>query len=137
MGSIFRFEHKACGFEYKHFDGAGFMSMELEGAALEKIKKGEMGEDWKKALDDNPKAEVAVHNALCYCEKCKKYHSLPQIKLNLLEEKDGEEGYKALKKETLYCPECKEEVVDMDNVFSVPCPVCGEKIKGKFAGLWD
>jgi len=39
MGSIFRYEHKDCGFEYKHFDGVGFMGMELEQKAYEKIKE--------------------------------------------------------------------------------------------------
>lgn len=131
MGSIFRFEHKPCGFEYKHFDGVGFMGMELEREAYEKIEKGLMGEEWQSLLKDKPNAEVAVNNTLCYCEKCKKYHSFPQIKLLDQERKT------IIKKEILYCPGCKEEVIDMDNVFDVPCPVCGEKLKGKFAGLWD
>ena len=137
MGSMFRFKHKACGFEYKHFDGAGFMSMELEREAADKIANGEMGQDWQQILAENPKAKVSVLNTLCYCPKCKEYHSLPQIKIQVLEEVNDEEEYKVLKKETLYCPKCKAEAEEQENLFSVPCPVCGKKIKGEFAGLWD
>lgn len=145
MGSIFRFEHKACGFEYKHFDGVGFMGMELEHEAYEKIKKGEMGADWQKLLADNPSGKVTVHNELFYCEKCKEYHSIPQIKFYVLNKDASEEDemffdpekYTLVDKETVYCPKCKEKTVEMDNVYSVPCPVCGKVIKGKMEGLWD
>jgi len=146
MGSIFRYEHKDCGFEYKHFDGVGFMGMELEQKAYEKIKNGECGEDWQKLLQDNPYAKVTVHNALSYCEKCKKYHSIPQMKLyipkdsNVSEEDKmffDPEKYTLAKKEIVFCPDCMEETVDIENSFFITCPVCGKEIKGKFAGLWD
>lgn len=153
MGSIIRFTHKECGFEYDFYEGVGFSLFRLQCNAREKMRSGEWGKQWQDLMEKHPEGTATINKALCFCPNCKKYYTEPRIKFYVPNEgfhydfhEPNEDmvptyviysDYHLIEKETMFCPDCNAESVVMDNLNKVPCPVCGKIRRGRDIGNWD
>ena len=153
MGSIIEYDHQGCKFKYVFYEGVGFSLFRLQGQARSKMRSGEWGEAWKSLMEKYPEGTATLNNALCYCPRCRKYFSEPRVEFYIpnegyhyqFDEQDKDRipeyiinsHYHVLQKETITCPDCDAEVTVMEDLEKVPCPVCGEMIRGRDAGNWD
>ena len=153
MGYIINYVHKECNFDFEFFEGVGFGTFAMECESRKYMREGEWGEHWKNLIEQHPDGTATLNQALCYCEKCKKYFNEPRIEFYIPKEgyhyipNEGEEDgvpsyivkehYQLLEKEVIKCPECDTIAKIMQKTSQIPCPVCGKKIKGEKIGCWD
>lgn len=153
MGSIIRYTHRDCRFKLEFHEGVGFYLFKLQCEARENMRSGKWGEHWKDLMEQYPEGTATLQNALCYCQKCKKYFTEPRVKFYV--PKDGfkyeyderhsdmvpsyiiSEHYQLLEKEQITCPDCEADAVVIENFRSIHCPVCGKDLKGRDVGNWD
>jgi hypothetical protein len=153
MGSIIRFTHKECGFEFSFYKGVGFRLFAMQCESRKYMRTGEWGEHWKELIERYPEGTATLGKAICYCAKCKKYFQEPRIKFYIpkegyrhvpKEECDDRvlpyevySSYQLLEEETITCSKCKKVAQVMEKHTQIPCPVCGKMRRGRNVGDWD
>lgn len=153
MGAIIKYTHKKCGFNLKFLAGVGFTLFRMQCEARGHMRNGDWGERWQRLMEQYPEGTATLNTALCFCERCKKYFTEPRVAFYV--PKDGyqyefdehhkdyvptyiiDKHYKVLEKEVITCPDCEKEANIIENVSSIPCPVCGEIRRGRNVGNWD
>lgn len=153
MGSIIRFTHKECGFEFNFYEGVGFRSFAMQCESRKYMRSGEWGDHWKQLIEQYPEGTATLNKAICYCARCKKYFQEPRIEFYIPKEgyhyapKEGRddsvppyivyEHYQLLEQATITCPDCETVATVMENSAQIPCPVCGKMRRGRDVGNWD
>lgn len=151
MGTVYRYTHGKCGFQYQYFEGVGFKLFAQSCDSRKHMRNGDWGEKWKALLEQHPDGTAVIDKRLCYCQQCKEYHTEPQ-KAFYVKKPDSDfeygedervplykldEHFELLEKEQVMCPKCDEELKVLDYVKRIECPVCGELVVWKKVGLWD
>ena len=131
MGFGSNFLCKKCGETYSYQIGIGFLYYEVKERLLEEIKDGKYGDEYKKALDENPKADIDGHRIIFKCPQCSYWEDNYDLTLTV--------NGKTIKRYNYTCPKCNiaMEVFNRNNYKTLPCPICGEKNDRSMDYMWD
>ncbi|MBO5354548.1 MAG: hypothetical protein J6B09_00600 [Clostridia bacterium] len=141
MGSIVTMKCGECGYEQEHFLGAGMMDYQDFGRNRTKrdILRGVYGEEVRKALEKNPKANVYRSNDLFYCECCGMHTSKSSVRLFKTKKFLWRRKSVLLISSVHVCERCQKEMIRIEEnkCSGLSCPQCKAPLKIFSGGCWD
>lgn len=146
-----------CGFTQTMFLKNGCIFPQIYQWAVETIRLGKRGKEWKELLENTPNAAVNVGKHIYICDECgyflvrqdlsihvpldpntSKIHTepysedYPALGMEYVLPMEIRYWYRLVKEYTHYCPECKSPLHKYRGTDILKCPECGE-----YAMTWD
>ena len=152
MGNSYSYECKKCGTRYEAGSGIGSLYPIQYKSLLEEIREGAYGAEWKKAFADTPGAALDASEFVFLCDSCGKWENGPDISLYvpkdpadagkacpMLWSSVDRKKYRLTKRFVRNCPACGQHMrkASAKEMYTLPCPECGEKNRPENQFLWD
>ncbi len=131
MGQTYLYKCLQCGAEKQFEIGVGEMYPSVAEELMEEVRMGQLGEEAKDFLTQNPEAHLSWEYQIYFCEKCHRYENKERIILD-----NGQTQYEI----EYRCSKCKSPLKLVDTSQKAICPKCGEPafecVDHEFI-LWD